>query len=175
MNYKFLLIFFFISFLPLVFNSNAATDEVDFTITIHLFDDKLKVDLEGFILQIYEDGKARKKVNSVTGGIAKFFLKVDKEYKIVFLSKDDYVAKHILFDTRNIDLVNWKYKATGQVSLKYDIDVRLFKSGGACQDFSFLDNEAVMIMKYDTEYDDFHDFAQKELETKIKAELKKKC
>jgi hypothetical protein len=91
------------------------------------------------------------------------------------LSKDDYVAKHILFDTRNIDLVNWKYKATGQVSLKYDIDVRLFKSGGACQDFSFLDNEAVMIMKYDTEYDDFHDFAQKELETKIKAELKKKC
>ena len=103
-------------------------------------------------------------------------MKIDKEYKIVLVPKDDYVEKLIIIDTRNIDVHNWKYKNTPQVSLKYEVDVRLFKQNKEnCQDFSFLKEEPVMFMKYDSEYDDFHDFATQELASRIKKERKKKC
>ena len=89
--------------------------------------------------------------------------------------KEEFVEKYLIIDTRNIDFHNWKYKNTEQVSLRYDVDLKVFKSKGTCQDFGFLKEEPCMLMKYDSEYDDFHDFAPETLKNKIKNELKKKC
>jgi len=153
----------------------ADTIEVDFTFTLHLIDDSKGKDLLNSPVHIYEDGKLKKKIISGEEGLAKFFCKPDKEYKIVLVGHEEFVEKYLLIDTRNIDFHNWKYNNTEQVSLRYDIDVKVFKTKGSCQDFDFLKEEPCMLMKYDTEYNDFHDFAPEPLRNKIKEELKKKC
>jgi hypothetical protein len=169
-------ILFFLFFLSsLFYKVEAETVEVDITFTLHLFDDDKGIDLVGTPVQIFEDDVLRKKLFTDEKGITKFYCKLDKEYKIKFPPQNNYVEKLIIIDTRNIDLQNWKYKKTPQVSLKYDVDVRLFMQNGECKDFSFLKEEPVMYMKYDTEYDDFHDFSTNILAEKIKEERKKKC
>jgi hypothetical protein len=156
--------------------NQAETLEVDFTFTLHLFDEASGADIIGQPVQVFEDGKLKRKVVSVEKGLVKFYCQINKEYRIVVSPKDDYVEKFLVIDTRNIDLNNWKYKNTPQVSLRYEVELRLFKmKNPACQDFNFLKEEPCMMMRYDSEYDDLHDFATKELENKIKAELKKKC
>lgn len=156
--------------------NHAETLEVDFTFTLHLFEDGNGKDIVGHSVHIFEDGKLKRKVISADKGLVKFYCQANKEYKIVLVGNDDFVEKFLLIDTRNIDLKNWKYKSTSQVSLRYDVDVRLLRMNNpSCQDFSFLKEEPCLMMRYDSEYDDLHDFATKELESKIKAELKKKC
>ena len=172
---KTILFILFFSLLSIQANK-ADTIEVDFTFTLHLYEDGNGNDLIAYPVQIYEDGKLKKKLVSSDKGFVKFFCLVNKEYKIVLVGKDDFVEKFLMIDTRNIDLHNWKHKNTEQVSLRYDVEVRLFKmKNPACQNFDFLKEEPCMLMRYDSEYDDFHDFATKELENKIKLELKKKC
>jgi len=154
----------------------AQTQEVDFTFTLHLFDEDLGIDLENHAVQIFEDSARKKKIISGAKGLAKFFLKVVKQYRIVLTGNDNYVEKIILIDTRNIDYRNWKYKHTTQVSLKYHVEVRMFKEHPEkCQDYSFLKTEPVMYLKYDSEYDDLHDFSEVQLEARIKKERKRKC
>ena len=165
-------IVFFSLYCSIVF---SQTQEVKLPFKFHVFDLDTKKDVAELPVNIFANDTLIKTIYTDESGKFSYVFFKEKNYKIVFTSKFDYLEKIILVDTRNIDYLNWKYKNENHVNIPFDIESSMFKLKNKCQDFTFLKTIPVMDLRYDPKTLDFFDFSKDDLITRIKKERKKKC
>jgi len=163
---------FFILLFATVF---AQIQEVKLKLKVHIFDLDTKKNVVELPVNIFASDTLIKTIYTDNAGCFSYVFEKEKNYKIVFTPKDEYVEKIILIDTRKIDYKNWKYKNENKVNILYDIESSMFKPKNKCKDFSFLKTIPIMDLRYDEKTLDFFDFSKDELIAKIKKERKKKC
>ena len=154
----------------------ARTETVSFPFSFRVSDEDSKQSLSEYSINVFENDLQVKTIRTGSDGVVKYNFKKDVEYKLVFTSNNSYIEKVIVVDTRNIELSKWKYKDDTNVSLGYDVDVRLFKPTFArCQNFNFLKTTPVMELRYNAKRHNLYDYSDNDVLTMIKKERKKNC